>query len=292
MIFIDEIQTSPAAIKALRYFYEQKPGLHIITAGSLLDHTLNEIKYSMPVGRIEFAYMYPLTFYEFLHSIEESGLVEIINNYTLQDTFGEAIHYKINELLRIYFFIGGMPEAVDNYINKKNLAEIEKIHAGILTSIEYDFAKYGTRKQQEYLKDVLHYAANNIGHKVKYSNVNKSANSKLLKGAFLKLVMSRIIHLVISTKSTDIPITRLQNNDIFPVEIKAGKRGTLKSLHVFLAEKNKETGIRFNLDLPSYGKNLTAPLNLPEKKQIKIILFSRLYFCCVALHAYCRILWK
>jgi len=357
LIFIDEIQTSPAAIKALRYFYEQKPGLHIITAGSLLDHTLNEIKYSMPVGRIEFAYMYPLTFYEFLHSVGEHGIVEIINNYTLQDTFGETIHYKIKELLRIYFFVGGMPEAVDNYINKKDLAEIEKIHAGILTSIEYDFAKYGTRKQQEYLRDVLHYVANNIGHKVKYSNVNKSANSKLLKDAFLKLEMSRIIHLVRSTKSTDIPITRLQNNDvfkpvffdiglliriarikltdidnlvtafegalaeqffcqeliasgkpyeeiklnywfresknsnaeidclvqinneIFPVEIKAGKRGTLKSLHVFLAEKNKKTGIRFNLDLPSYGNNLTAPLNLPEKKQIKYNLVSiPLYF--------------
>ncbi len=69
------------------------------------------------------------------------------------------------------------------------------------------------------------------------------------------------------------------NNRVYPIEIKAGKRGTLKSLHIFLAEKNKKTGIRFNHDLPSYGKNLTAPLNLQEKKQLTYDLVSLpLYF--------------
>ena len=357
LLFIDEIQVAPEAIKSLRYFHEQKPDLHIITAGSLLDHTLNHIKYSMPVGRVEFAYMYPMTFKEFLMASGENGLVEAMDQFEPQKSFSYAIHKRISELLRLYFFIGGMPEAVASYIQQKDMTEIEKIHSNILTSIEYDFAKYGTRKQQEHLRDVLHYVANHIGKKVKYSQVNKSVNSSVLKDAFLKLELSRIIHLVRHTKSSEVPLTQYQNNDVFkpvffdiglvnqlakiqltdldnlvtayegalaeqfvcqefiasqkifkeqklhywireaknanaeidclmqinnkvyPIEIKSGKRGTLKSLHVFLAEKNKKTGIRFNLDLPSYGKDLTAPVNLPDKKQIQYNLLSLpLYF--------------
>jgi predicted AAA+ superfamily ATPase len=66
LLFLDEIQTCPEAIVTLRYFYEKIPDLHVIAAGSLLDHVLNDIQYSMPVGRVEFAYMYPLCFYKFL----------------------------------------------------------------------------------------------------------------------------------------------------------------------------------------------------------------------------------
>ena len=76
LLFLDEIQACPEAIVSLRYFYEKLPDLHIIAAGSLLDHTLNELQYSMPVGRVEFAYMYPMCFYEFLIAIDEEQLVE------------------------------------------------------------------------------------------------------------------------------------------------------------------------------------------------------------------------
>jgi predicted AAA+ superfamily ATPase len=352
LFFIDEIQACPKAIASLRYFYEQRPGLHVICAGSLLDHILNEIKYLMPVGRIDFAYMYPLTFSEFLGTIGEDGLVQFINGFSLEGSFSEAVHNRILELLRLYFFIGGMPEAVDYYIKTKELSGIEKIHSGLITSIEYDFAKYGTRKQQEHLKDVLHYVTNNVGKKVKYVNVNRNASSGLLKDAFLKLGMSRIIHLVRHTRSTGVPISQMQDNDVFkpvffdigvlnhiagirlmdidnlvtafegalaeqfvfqelmasgepyieqklyywireaknsnaeidclyqignsiyPIEIKAGKRGKLKSLHVFLAEKKMETGIRLNTDIPSVGRGFTARVNLPDHEEITYNLIS------------------
>ncbi|HNQ67065.1 MAG TPA: AAA family ATPase [Bacteroidales bacterium] len=352
LLFIDEIQVSPNAIASLRYFYEQKPGLHVISAGSLLDITLNEMRYSMPVGRVDFAFMYPMTFSEFLIAIEENGLVKAIDDFASQKTIGIAIHKRILELLRLYFFIGGMPEAVAHYVNEKELSGIEKIHSGLVQSIQFDFAKYGTRKQQEYLKDVLHYVANNIGSKVKYSNISTSVHSSLLKDAFLKLEMTRIIHLVRHTRSSSVPLTQLQDKDVFkpifvdigmlnhlagiklvnldnlvtafegtlaeqfvlqefiagsipyheqklnywireaknsnaeidclfqiennvyPIEIKAGKRGTLKSLHIFLAEKNKKTGIRLNLDVPSMGKNLQAAVNIPGKNQLTYNLVS------------------
>jgi uncharacterized protein len=352
LVFIDEIQASPAAIASLRYFYEQKPGLHIIAAGSLLDFTLNEMQYSMPVGRIEFVFMYPMSFYEFLEALGERGLLNAIIAFTLTEKFSIAIHTRILELLRLYFFIGGMPEAVSYYVKEKNLSGIEKIHSGIIQSIRFDFAKYGTRKQQDYLKDVLHYVANNVGKKVKYSNINPNIHSTLLKDALIRLEMSRIIHLVRHTRSTHVPITQFQDkntfkpifldigmlnniagiklshlenlitdyegalaeqfvlqelmvsskpyheqklnywireaknsnaeidclfqigNTIYPIEIKAGKKGTLKSLHVFLAEKNKKTGIRFNLDSPSIGNKLKASVNLPGKKELTYNLIS------------------
>jgi len=326
--------------------------LHVISAGSLLDITLNEMQYSMPVGRVDFAFMYPLSFYEFLVALDENGLVKAITDFTPHITLSTAIHNRILELLRLYFFIGGMPEAVAYYVNEKELSGIEKIHSGLVESIQFDFAKYGTRKQQEYLKDVLHYVANNIGSKVKYSNISTSVHSSLLKDAFLKLEMTRIIHLVRHTRSANVPLTQLQDKDIFkpifidigmlnhlagiklvsldnlvtafegalaeqfvlqeliagsmpyleqklnywireaknsnaeidclfqidnnvyPIEIKAGKRGTLKSLHIFLAEKNKKTGIRLNLDTPSIGKDLQAGVNIPGKNELTYNLVS------------------
>ena len=358
LLFIDEIQLSQDAITGLRYFHEQMPDLHIIAAGSLLDHTLNEMKYSMPVGRVEFAYMYPLSFKEFLLAFEEKGLIDYIDKFSFNNQFSQLIHSKITEYLRLYFFIGGMPEAIKTYISTQNLIEVEKIHSSIITSLQYDFAKYGTRRQQDYLKEALQYSANNIGRKVKYVNINKNVHSSHLKEALHKLELSRIIHLVRKTKSVNVPITQYVDNDtfkpvfmdiglanhiaqikltdikniitdfegalaeqfvgqefiasfqvfkqaklyywtreaknsnaeidylfqkentIYPVEVKAGKTGTLKSMHVFFVEKNKDIGIRFNLDIPSYGKNLTASIRFKIKnEELKYKLVSLpLYF--------------
>lgn len=353
LLFIDEIQVAPDAIAALRYFYEQIPGLHIIAAGSLLDHTLNEIQYSMPIGRVEFAYMYPLTFNEFLRANGETGLCNYICNYSIDSTFSSAIHSKISEYLRLYFFIGGMPEAVQVYITTRNLIEVEKVHSAILISLQYDFAKYGTRRQQDFLKYAIHYVASNIGRKVKYVNIDRNVSSTQLKEALLKLEMSRVIHLVRKTKSVHPPITQYVDNDtfkplfldiglanhlaqiqlsniqnlitdfegalaeqfagqeliastafykeiklhywsreaknsnaevdyliqkdneIYPLEVKAGKTGTLKSLQVFLGTKGKQKAIRLNLDLPNYGKNLQATIRAnKEKKTINYSLLS------------------
>jgi hypothetical protein len=100
LLFIDEVQVLPEAITALRYFYEEVPGLHVIAAGSLLDHMLNEISYSMPVGRVEFAYLYPMNFVEFLLANEQPGLVDYISNFDAGKSFSDAIHQQIKGWLR------------------------------------------------------------------------------------------------------------------------------------------------------------------------------------------------
>ncbi|MEI6680411.1 MAG: AAA family ATPase [Mariniphaga sp.] len=331
LLFIDEIQACPEAIVCLRYFYEQMPELHVIAAGSLLDHTLSEIQLSMPVGRVEFCYMYPMSFTEFLQALSEDKLLAYISAFTFGEPFSEAIHLKLLDLMRYYIFIGGMPEAVKAFVESQKLLDIERIQSSILTSLKYDFAKYGSKSQQWHLISVLNFVAQNTGKKIKYVNIDKEVRSVNLKEAFYKLEMSRVVSLVKHTASAGVPLTTHLNPDIFkaffldiglanhlckmqlidplnilsinegalaeqfacqelltlstpfdepqlyywvrdeknanaeidfifqhnnvtyPVEVKAGKTGTLKSMHVYLLEKKLETGIRLNTDMPSVG---------------------------------------
>ncbi len=329
LLFLDEIQICPEAIITLRYFYEKIPSLHVIAAGSLLDHTLNDLQYSMPVGRVEFAYMYPLCFYEFLNAINEKLLVEFLKNYRIQQKIPQPIHNKLIELVRLYFFIGGMPEAVKVYAETKKLINTERIHESIIKSLEFDFAKYGTRSQQIIMTKLLKYIPKTAGQKFKYVNFDNSIRSDAIRKSLDLLRMSRIIHIIHNTKTTEIPLeygvvekvfktlfldiglsnhilklrlTDLQNmslsnegslaeqfigqellclppyfiesniyywmrekrnsaaeidyviqsgNQIIPIEVKAGKTGTLKSLQIYVTEKKLKKAIRFNADLPS-----------------------------------------
>ena len=341
LLFIDEIQTSPEAILSLRYFKEHLPELHVICAGSLLDHTLNDMKLPMPVGRVEFMYMYPMNFKEFLVAINKEKLVSYIEKYDFTKPFSEVIHNQIAQHLRFYFFIGGMPAAVKNYAKNTRLSDIQRVHGNILTSIQYDFAKYGTRKQQEYLNIVLRYCGRYPGRKIKYRNIDREIRSTYLKESIEKLALSRIIHIVKHSNARKVPLTEyfkedvyktvfmdigfvnqlnqieltgLDNlvtanegvlaeqfiaqellniqpvflnpelfywsreekssnaeidfifqhkNKIYPIEVKAGKTGTLKSMQMYLYEKKLKDGIRFNMDLPNSGR-FNTKINVPD----------------------------
>ncbi|NCA86508.1 MAG: DUF4143 domain-containing protein [Clostridia bacterium] len=358
LLFFDEIQAVPEAIVNLRYFYEQNPALHIIAAGSLLDHTLDEMKSSMPVGRVEFSNMFPLSFIEFLNACGEHRLVDYLQNFTFEKPFSELIHSKALEYLRLYYFIGGMPEAVATYLEEKNLIDTGRVHGSIVTTLRYDFGKYGSRKEQQILQEVMDFSANNVGRRFKYISVNANLRSEEIKLAFQKLSLSRIIYLINRTLASGVPLAAhikqnnfkplfidiglanhigniqlvspedlttinegalaeqfigqelltlsvpyldpalfywsreaknsnaeldylfQHNNKIFPIEVKAGKSGTLKSLHVFLHEKNLKTGIRFNTDMPSYGQ-LTAKVRTGKSDcEIEYGLVSLpLYMC-------------
>ncbi len=331
LLFIDEIQTSPEAILTLRYFKENLPELHVICAGSLLDHTLNEMRSAMPVGRVEFLYMYPMNFKEYLRAIGQDSLCKYIEEYNLTKPFSEVIHNQIVKFLRYYFFIGGMPAVVKAFAENNDVSNIQRIHSNILSSVQYDFAKYGTRKQQEYLQIALQYCGRYPGRKIKYSTIAKDIRSTSLKEAISKLELSRIVHKTTHSNASKVPLTDLvkedtyktvfmdigfvnhlsqidlidldelltanegmlaeqfvaqelladrpaymspslfywsreekssnaeidfifqHKNKIYPIEVKAGKTGTLKSMQVYLSEKKLDYGIRFNLDLPSYG---------------------------------------
>ena len=126
LLFFDEIQACPRAIMALRYFYEKIPELHVIAAGSLLEFAFGEI--SIPVGRIQYLYMYPMTFYEYLVAIGK----EIMADYSLQspESVDDFIQKKILEELRSFFFIGGMPECVKVFRDTGSMIETFQVCFG------------------------------------------------------------------------------------------------------------------------------------------------------------------
>ena len=111
LLFIDEIQNSPHAVMQMRYFYEDFPELFVISAGSLLEIMMDMHKISFPVGRVEYRYLFPMTFEEFLEAMEETMSLE----YFRQTPPPSFAHKKLMELFRLYTFIGGMPEAVSRY---------------------------------------------------------------------------------------------------------------------------------------------------------------------------------
>lgn len=139
LIILDEIQEAPNAITALKYFCENLPGYHIITAGSLLGVSIHQGT-SFPVGKVEFLDLYPMNFTEFLMAAGEMGLIQLIENqdWKLISMFKD----KFINLLKTYFYTGGMPAVVQNYLHNKDLVEVRKVQEEILKSYENDFSKH------------------------------------------------------------------------------------------------------------------------------------------------------
>ena len=139
LIVFDEIQENPNALTSLKYFYEKAPQYNIIAAGSMLGVALHE-NTSFPVGKVEFLNLFPLSFHEFLDACEEKKLLELIEkrDWPLVSTFRD----RYINLLQSYYFIGGMPEALNDFITHKDYFRVKKIQKNILISYEQDFSKH------------------------------------------------------------------------------------------------------------------------------------------------------
>jgi predicted AAA+ superfamily ATPase len=112
LLFLDEIQAAPEVFATLRYFREQMPQLHVISAGSLLEFVLKDHSFSMPVGRVEYMHLGPMTFEEFLLAMGKEKLLEYVQGYSLNEPSEKPIHDELMRLVKEYCAIGGMPEAV------------------------------------------------------------------------------------------------------------------------------------------------------------------------------------
>ncbi len=140
LIIFDEIQEFPRALTSLKYFAEQTPEYAICCAGSLLGVFLHD-SVSFPVGKVEFLELNPLTFEEFLLANNESSLIDVINKTGIQE-IPEIITSRFQDYLKKYFAIGGMPGAVNKWLNTKDFEEVEKVQRGILDSYTRDFSKH------------------------------------------------------------------------------------------------------------------------------------------------------
>ncbi|MBU2622130.1 MAG: ATP-binding protein [Proteobacteria bacterium] len=327
ILFLDEIQATPHAIQALRYFYEEKPDLPVISAGSLLEFALAGHHFSMPVGRIEYYHLGPMTFTEFLTAVEP-GLNRYLSEFRINKTMPVTAHQKLVKRQREFLFVGGMPEAVNAFAEENSLMEVTAVHRSIAGTYQDDFSKYAKQKDLALMQKVFRRIPRIIGQKVKYSNISREDKSRNVKSVIDLLVKARVCHQVFHSHCSGVPLiadinenvyktlfmdvglaayltgldwialqaldgdalvnegklaeqfvgqhllnpleppqltywlrelktanaetdyVTANGNQVIPIEVKAGKSGTLKSLQQFALSKNAALCVRFDLNLP------------------------------------------
>ncbi|MFO1257969.1 MAG: AAA family ATPase [Gammaproteobacteria bacterium] len=203
LLFLDEIQEAPKAITALRYFYEEIPNLHVIAAGSLVDFAIEQV--GIPVGRISFLYLYPMSFIEYLHAKGFQNLAIEILNHQPSNPINEAIHKKAIRLLGEYIAIGGMPQAVHQWIMHENLHFCTDVLNTIKNAYEQDFSKYAKRHQIKYVELLFKQIPGIICQHFKYSMITDYRKRELEPSLHL-LEKAGIVHQIIQSHGQGIPL--------------------------------------------------------------------------------------
>ena len=338
-IFLDEIQNHPQALQTLRYFYEKQPGLLLIAAGSLLEFLLEDHSFSMPVGRIEYLFLGPMTFEEFLLAGGQTPLLQFLESVEPAEPIPDAIHHTAIRALQTWILTGGMPEVIATWLKEQSYLEVDRIKQSILNTVRDDFNKYKTRVNTERLQKTFSRFPGFIGKKIVYSHIDDGEKSRDIETALHLLEQARIIYRICHSDGNGIPLGAEKNekrrkglfldvgllsgigglslsdisdpsrimqvnsgviaeqfigqhllymNDFFrlpelhywsrkksqsnaeidfllplgmtviPVEVKAGRTGTLRSLQVFMKQKQSRFALRFNIEPPSVVQATTS----------------------------------
>ncbi len=215
LLFLDEIQAAANVFATLRYFYEQMPQLHIIAAGSLLEFVLEDHAFSMPVGRIEYMHLGPMTFEEFLLAIGKEKLLGFLHTYHLPQPIAQTIHSELMQSVMDFCVIGGMPEAIKIFSKSKSYLESERILSDILSTYRMDFNKYGQRVNQQRMEKVFLKIPHLVGQKLIYTHIDREEKSKDLKETLHRLELARVVYRVIHSDANGIPLGAELNDKYF-----------------------------------------------------------------------------
>ena len=213
LLIFDEIQEVPQALASLKYFYENVPQLHIAAAGSLLGISLHH-QVSFPVGKVDFLPLYPMDFHEFLTALGQQDLVQLLE--MCDWPLIAAMKSRYIELLRQYYFVGGMPEAVQTFIDTQNFSEVRQIQRNLLTAYGQDFSKHiadGHTVQR--VRALWHAIPEQLAKENKkfiYAHLQKGARSKDYETALQWLKDSGLVHIVPRIKKPHLPLTAYQDN--------------------------------------------------------------------------------
>ncbi len=341
LLFFDEIQECPQALEALRYFKEDMHELHVIAAGSLLEFVLNSEQVRMPVGRVETLFLRPLSFYEFLSASGLQHLRAYLSEVDLTTGIDTAAHDILCDKLQEYFFVGGMPAIIREYVTAKNFETVQTQQMSLMQALRDDFGNYAAKTKHHYMQRILKEAPGIIGERFYYSKIDPDMGAREIKEALAYLVHASLLHKVNRTNASGLPLNSQINEKMFktifldiglansqsylspevflqkdvmllnrgmqaeqfvgqellahrptymddqlyywsretrgssaevdyvinvddkiiPIEVKAGKTGSLKSLQIFLNEKSCDYGIRLSLKSLSFkNRILSIPL--------------------------------
>ena len=182
------------------------PELPVIAAGSLLDFTLAEHEFSMPVGRIGYLYLEPLSFEEFLDALGQQELRAYLQNYDWNLNIPAAIHSQLMKMIKEYLVIGGMPAAVSTWATEKAPDTVNQIHFDLLTTYRDDFAKYSGRLSTDRLEEIMNSVPRQLGKKFVYKDANSETSSAPLKQALDLLSKARVCHRIVATSANGLPL--------------------------------------------------------------------------------------
>ena len=203
LIFIDEIQNEPKAVQVLRYFYEKRPDLYVIAAGSLLESLMGR-HISFPVGRVEYMALHPCTFVEFLKAIGQDVIAEQIEQVSLP----ASLHPHVIDLFKKYMIVGGLPEAVANYAQFNDLVRLNGVFNSLLSGYRDDVEKYASKpKEQDAIRYILNYGWTAAGHRIQFAKFTGSTFKAAEAGnAFRTLEKTLLLELVYPLTSSSLPI--------------------------------------------------------------------------------------
>jgi len=211
LLFFDEVQSCPPAISKLRYFYEKYTELHVIAAGSLLEFALEEIP-SFGVGRIRSLFMFPFSFNEFLIAMNDEMLVEAIKAASPNEPLSEPIHQLLLNKFKTFLIIGGMPEAVSQYVQKEDLLNGEYVLNDIITVLKTDFAKYRKKTPLLLLNEIFESVMHQTEGKFVYERASPGSSALAIRQALDLLIMAGLVHPVTHTAANGIPLGAERNN--------------------------------------------------------------------------------
>ena len=326
LLFLDEVQSCPEAIGALRFFHERMPQLHVIAAGSLLEFALAELP-SFGVGRVRSVFMYPMSFDEFANALGEKQLINVLAKYHFHDPVPVPLHDRLLLIFKKFMIVGGMPEVVHAYANGLSMLEVNRLLDDLVVSVQADFDKYKARFPAVRLVEVFGAIAAQSGTKFTYRYDGASLSNVQVKECLRLLKLAGLIYPVVHSSANGIPLGAeanqkktkylifdtgifqrmlglnvgellagdgvdlvnkgplaeltvglelIKNSDaysqkllyywhreqrnseaeldyieqvgtaIVPLEVKAGTKGSMRSLYLFLEEKQRQLGLRIS----------------------------------------------
>lgn len=219
LLFFDEIQIAPSVLTSLKYFQEQAPQYHIIAAGSLLGISVGK-QTSFPVGKVNFLTLYPMSFSEYLSAIGENLLVNMLESIVDPVPLADAVHDKLLGHLKMYLYLGGMPEVIQDYIDNKDITSVRLVQNDILQAYKRDFSKYSEKgqaiKTSEFWNSIPKQLAKE-NKKFKYGDVRQNARASMFEQTVEWLRKAGLINIANNISTPKLPLSAYADSAKFKV---------------------------------------------------------------------------